>query len=82
MDLALDFGFRYAKVWREAPRVLLYYASWLEAVLTYKIRRNDVGIIIKSAVAIRPRILTSILFLDIFFFNVAPSTGFDCVGNH
>ena len=37
------------------------YASWL-AVLTYKIRRKAVGMIIKSAVAIKPRILTSIFY--------------------
>ena len=47
-------------------RVFLFYAPWLEAVFTYKIRRNDVGIIINSAVAIRPKILTSIFFLEIF----------------
>ena len=39
-----------------------YEVSWL-AVFTYKIRRNDVGIMINNAVAIRPRILTSITFI-------------------
>jgi len=37
-----------------------YSASAL-AVFTYKINRKDVGIMINKAVAIRPRILVSIL---------------------
>jgi len=39
-----------------------YYADSFEAVFTYKIRRNDVGIIINNAVAVNPKILTSINF--------------------
>ena len=38
------------------------YDSWL-GVLTYNINKNDVGIIINKAVAINPRILTSIMNL-------------------
>ncbi len=36
------------------------YADSFEAVFTYKIRRNDVGIMINNAVAVNPKILTSI----------------------
>jgi hypothetical protein len=38
---------------------MLRYAS-LDAVLTYKINKNDVGIMINKAVAVKPKILTSI----------------------
>jgi hypothetical protein len=38
------------------------YASALLAVFTYRMRRNEVGIIINKAVAISPKILTSIAF--------------------
>jgi hypothetical protein len=45
----------------EAPFLLpLLYASWL-AVFTYRINRKAVGMIINRAVAINPRILTSIM---------------------
>jgi hypothetical protein len=43
-------------------RKYFYYADSFEAVFTYKIRRNDVGIIINNAVAVNPKILTSINF--------------------
>ena len=36
------------------------YAS-LEAVFTYKINKKEVGIIINNAVAVKPKILTSII---------------------
>ena len=43
------------------------YDSWL-AVFTYNINKNDVGIIINKAVAINPRIFTSIMsFFNIIF---------------
>lgn len=35
------------------------YAASFEAVFTYKIKRNEVGIIINKAVAVKPKILTS-----------------------
>lgn len=40
--------------------ILLIYDSWL-AVFTYNINKNDVGMIINKAVAINPRIFTSIM---------------------
>jgi hypothetical protein len=43
------------------PAFLFNYSSEVLAVFTYRINRNDVGIIIKRAVAITPRMLTSIL---------------------
>lgn len=50
--------------WRKNPRKArkksFYYADSFEAVFTYKIRRNDVGIIMNNAVAVNPKILTSI----------------------
>jgi len=39
-----------------------YYASSVEAVFTYRISKKDVGIRIKSAVAVKPKIFTSITF--------------------
>lgn len=41
-----------------------YYADSFEAVFTYKIRRNDVGIMINKAVAVNPKILTSIKYFS------------------
>jgi hypothetical protein len=41
----------------------LPYSALLLAVFTYRIKRKDVGIIIKSAVAIKPKMFTSIMFL-------------------
>lgn len=38
----------------------IFYADSFEAVFTYKIRRNEVGIIMNKAVAVKPKILTSI----------------------
>jgi hypothetical protein len=38
----------------------IFYADSFEAVFTYKIRRNDVGIMMNKAVAVNPKILTSI----------------------
>jgi hypothetical protein len=47
------------------------YADSFEAVFTYKIRRNEVGIMMNNAVAVNPKILTSIKkffkFLEIVF---------------
>lgn len=38
------------------------YASGFEAVLTYKISKKEVGIMINNAVAVNPKIFTSIVF--------------------
>lgn len=35
------------------------YADSFEAVFTYKIKRNEVGMIMNKAVAVKPRMLTS-----------------------
>lgn len=58
-------------LYKKSREKISYEVSWL-AVFTYKIRRNDVGIIINNAVAISPRILTSITFflIKINFFNI------------
>jgi hypothetical protein len=45
-----------------ANKIHLYSAALL-SVFTNKIKRKEVGIIIKSAVAIKPKMLTSILVL-------------------
>jgi len=37
------------------------YADWFDAVFTYKINKNDVGIIINKAVAVSPKMLTSMI---------------------
>lgn len=37
----------------------IYFAS-AEAVLTYRINKNEVGIIINNAVAVNPKMFTSI----------------------
>jgi hypothetical protein len=37
-----------------------YFASSVEAVLTYRINKNEVGIIINNAVAVNPKTFTSI----------------------
>jgi hypothetical protein len=39
----------------------LIHEAFVAAVLTYKINKKDVGMIMKSAVAISPRILTSMI---------------------
>jgi hypothetical protein len=44
-----------------------FYADSFEAVFTYKIRRKEVGMIINKAVAVNPKILTSMKSFDKFF---------------
>ena len=44
-----------------------YYDVCVLAVFTYKINKNDVGIKINRATAIRPRMLTSIDCLKVIF---------------
>lgn len=43
----------------EKIKIFIYTDSF-EAVFTYKIRRKEVGIMINNAVAVNPKILTSI----------------------
>lgn len=55
--------FRVREKWPNIKRKLQKiddYADSFEAVFTYKISRNDVGIMINNAVAVNPKILTSI----------------------
>jgi len=44
-------------------RTFNYSAVSVAAVLTYKIKRNDVGIRINNAVAVNPKMLTSMRFV-------------------
>ena len=46
-----------------------FYYDSADAVLTYKINKKEVGIIINKAVAINPRIFTSI-FRDLKFLEI------------
>jgi len=44
-------------------RTFNYSALSVAAVLTYRIKRNDVGIRINNAVAVNPKMLTSMRFV-------------------